>query len=88
MAFFPNRLGQRIILCDQRLVKLRLPDGRSAEVPESSLNSGASAESWQEISRNTSTVVIEGVEIQRIDRVTMRRPNGALVTLNFKNTGP
>lgn len=64
-------------------VRIRFPDGRLAEADESEL--GVSEE-WNEVSRETSIVNIEGAEVERIDRVVLQRGNGSRITLNFNNS--
>ena len=64
-------------------VRIRFPNGRVAEADESEL--GVS-ESWNEVSRQTSIINVEGVEVERIDTIVLQRANGSRITLNFNNT--
>jgi hypothetical protein len=83
--FFPPIRFPPIVLCDQRYVRVRMPDGSSAEIPESEFGVGGA---WQETSRQTSVVDIDGTEVERIDRLTMRLPSGGTVTMIFNNPDP
>lgn len=63
-----------------RSIKIRYPDGEEGEIPESELGGGISG-TLTEVSRVTSEVVIEGVTLQRIERITFAGASGSLTLI-------
>jgi hypothetical protein len=87
MAFFPIFNYPPIILCSNRNIRIRLPNGEPAEIPESEFGTGSSGnETWTEVSRVTSVVTTDAGEVERIDRLVMQKSGGGQVTLVFRNT--
>lgn len=71
-------------VCDKITVRVRLPDERGeVDMPSEQLGG-----TWTETGRETSTVMWEGVELERIDRITFSAGILGSITLVLNNPSP
>jgi hypothetical protein len=67
-------------------VRTRKPNGEEEELPLSEAIQDAEAEedpeNWEAVSGTTTTVEVDGVEIDRLTSATFEKPSGKRITLN------
>lgn len=80
MVYSPGQGGRTISLGD---LQGRLAGSGTVDPTDPNSPDG---ETWREVGRQTSTVTVSGVTIERIDSVDMERPSGAVIRLVFNNS--
>lgn len=81
MIYDPGQPGRTVPVEE---VGDRLGVPRLDEIPDEPDEEG---EVWKEVKRETETVEVSGVTIERMTAVNMRRPNGTIVRLEFNGSG-
>lgn len=69
-------------------IKRRDEEGNEEEVPleeaiEEAEAEATEVEQWNEVSRETQEITVDGVTLDRIVRVTFEKPSGKQIRLNF-----
>lgn len=65
-------------------VRTRNPDGSEEEKPlDEAMDEASVDEDWNEVSRETQEIDVDGTKVDRIVRVTFEKPSGKTVRLNF-----
>lgn len=80
MVYDPGQPGRTIPLPE---LGERIGVPQPGDIPDEPDEEG---EVWKEVKRETETVEVSGVTIERMTAVNMRRPNGAIIRLEFNGS--